>query len=202
MKTTIGDLGAVIGAAWEGLGHWTPFNTEVKAVDTSQAATNCSNSGVIACLSQTAQGNNFFDRQGLSIKAVALELRTVCQQTGANSAMREIVFIDWDNQGATPTLADLLSVSGTAEAPLSPFFYKNRERFEILSDRLFELDTVQNTLNVHVDKFRLDTHVKYLGTTAVAASNGEGSIFVALVSQASAVYPTVEFYARLHYVDN
>ena len=201
-NVTLGDLGTLIGAAWEGIGHWTPFNTEVKQIGKSVAATSLSSSGVVYCLSQTAQGVQAGDRTGNSIKAIALELRDVLATTGSNSAIRRIVFVDWDQAGTAPTCADLLTVTGTAEAPLSPFLANNTQRFEILSDEFFDVNTVNKPIVTKCEKFRLDSHVRYLGTTAAAASDGEGSVYVAYVSQASAVYPTVEFYTRLSFVDN
>ncbi len=203
-NVTLGDLGAIVGAAWEGLGHWAPFNTEVRRVGVSQAATNCSNSGLLACLSQTAQGDDVANRQGRSIKAIALEFRDVVAVTTSNSAIRRLIFIDWDQAGTAPTPSDVLSVAfvSTAEFALSPLNVSNTQRFEILSDELISVDTVNRPIRTEVQKFRLDSHIRYLGTTAAAASDGEGSIYVLYVSQTSSNYPTVEFFSALSFVDN
>jgi len=203
-NVTLGDLGAAVGAFWEGLGHWSPFNTEVKTVDTTQSATPLSSAGSIVCLSETAQGVAANQRNGESIKLVALEIRDQVAVTTSNSAVRRIIFIDWDQAGTAPTVAQLLRGAGlsTADAPFMPFERTNLTRFEVLDDELLHVDTVQRPLTVAVRKFRLSSHVRYLGSTAAAASDGEGSVYVAYVSATSSNYPTVTFTARLSFIDN
>ncbi len=203
-NTTLGDLGALVGAAWEGVGHWSPFNVEVKQVNFLTSASNLSSGGAIQCLSETAQGADTNQRQGNSIKAVALEVREIFAVTTSNSAIRRILFIDWDQAGTAPTASDVLTSTylSTADAPNSPFNFKNLQRFEILDDQVFSVDTVNKPLVTHVSKFRLNSHVRYLGTTAAAASDGEGSIYALYVSQTSANYPTYSLISRLSYVDN
>ncbi len=203
-NVTLGDLGNIIGAAWEGVGHWAPFNTEVKYTDTTQSATNLSSAGLLVCVSECSQGTDANQRTGNSLKAIALELRDQLAVTSSNSAIRRIIFADWDQAGTAPTPSDVLksTLLSTADAPFSPFESKNAQRFEIMSDELFNIDTVNKPAAAKVQKFRLDSHVRYKGTTAAAASDGEGSIYVLYVSQNSATYPTVAFTSRLSFVDN
>ncbi len=105
-----------------------------------------------------------------------------------------MVLRDLAQNGTAPVSADVLQVSGAVGAPLSNVLWINRDRFSILYDELFALSSGTSNGDATIPFEYIASHaghVKYLGTTAAAASNGLGSIYVLSVSDEGTNTPSV-----------
>ena len=160
-SATLGDVGHALGELWEGARAVLPyFNTEVKLQDNNiaQAGTAV---GVINPLSVLAQGSDYNQRDGNSVRAVSLEFRYDLEVNAAAAfdIMRIIVFIDHEQQGVLPTPAQLLE----ALDPRSSFQHNGLDRFEVIYDKLHTLSTTGPAALSAVEKMPLGHHVKYTG---------------------------------------
>jgi hypothetical protein len=211
-KNSGDSVGAYFGDAWSlakrtasGLNEIRKLiNIEEKILETSLSSTTFNQTGAVTPISQIAQGLNFTDRVGDSIRLQRVQVKfRLFKNTGATqSLLRFIIFRDNDCQGATPAIGDVLQTTGSALAPLSMLDFLNRRRFAILRDCLITLNNTGE--NTYVESFDVPHHghVLYLGTAADAASQGKGSLFCAYVSDEATNTPSVAFQSRLTFTDD
>jgi hypothetical protein len=180
------------------------INIETKVLDTIKTSTTVNTTGAPICVSEIAQGLDFNNRVGDSIKLQHLECRLrLYQNTGATeTTMRAVCFRDLDGYGTAVTSADLFETVGVVSAPLSPFKWLNRERFAILYDELICFNSTGQQTEEIVFSLAHGGHVKYLGTTAAAASDGKGSIYWVLLSDEATNTPSYAFYSRIMFTDD
>lgn len=181
------------------------INIETKICDSSQSPTAADNTGYVVPLTQMAQGLNYTtNRVGNSIKLQNIVIRYKWQisSLGVKTAIRTIVFRDLDGYGTAPVTGDVLEAVGTTLGVLNPKDFLNSDRFSILYDDLdcFSITNDQMiTRELHIPH---EGHVKYLGTTAAAASNGKGSVYIMVLSDESTNTPTFAFHARVFFTDD
>jgi len=202
---TLGDLGDALYGTWEGVGKVTGFNTEIKRVDSGLAPVVVTYNGNMVSATLTAEGSDYNQRDGHSVKAVAMEIRMAAWANATAAQLvnrfRFIVFIDWENQGAQPLPSALLETIGANTATESPFYHDNVERFQVIADEYGAVTpgvipwhkTVQIPLN---------HHVRYAGSTAVDGSAREGHIYILHISSEVTNGAYMTSYARVSYVDN
>jgi len=180
------------------------INIETKPLDTIKTATVVNTTGFTQCVSEIAQGTDFTNRVGDSIKLQKIMCRLrLYQNTGATeTTLRVVCFRDLDGYGTAPTTADLFETVGVVSAPLSPFKWLNMDRFSVLYDELICFNsTGQQTEEIMFD-LPHGGHIKYLGTTAAAGSDGKGSIYWAFLSDEATNTPTIAFYSRVLFTDD
>lgn len=140
----------------------------------------------------------------LKIQHIEVRGRINVNPVAANSLVRVLVFRDLDGYGTAPTGSDVLELDGAVSAPISPYKYRNLQRFSILHDELVEVQgTVQGNAGF---PFYYNSshagHILYLGTAAAAASNGKGSLYVLSVSDETTNTATLAFYSRILFTDD
>jgi hypothetical protein len=173
-------------------------------LDTIQASTTFDTTGSVIPVSQIAQGLDFTNRVGDSIKLqnVQFNFRIYKNAAATSSIVRIILFRDNDCQGATPTTGDVLQNVGAASAPLNPRDFLNRKRFAILYDRLATVNNTGDSSFTVSYETPHEGHILFLGTTASAASQGKGSMFVLVVSDEAVNTPSIAFFTRLVFTDD
>ena len=144
---------------------------------------------------------------GNSLKVQRLEIKgraAVASAVTSYSLVRIIVFRDMEGQGSAPAVSDLLETVGNSSAPRQPYDWLNRKRFAILYDMLVPLTALSGGQAVHVFTYSVDLgkHVLYRGTSASAASDGEGSIYIACVSDEATNTPSVNASCRFTFTDD
>ena len=199
---TLGDLGqyAVDGVSAVKELASLAWNVEAKRLDTMvQFSTDAT--GTITAVSALAQGSDYFNRDGDSVRAEALEVRATFIQNNTNTYdfLRVIWFVDTECRGALPLFADLLE---TASATRSPLNHLGLKRFVILRDSLLSRDTSEGLTHVWHEKIPLSHHVHFAGTGATAATLYEGNMFVAVLADQNTNKGTFTFYSRFTFVDN
>ena len=182
------------------------INIETKFMDTVQTSTNINTTGGNIVISEIAQGLTSQTRVGDSLKIQHIEVRgrVNVNAAAANSLMRVLIFRDLDGAGTPPATSDVLELTGTVSAPLSPYKFRNLQRFAILYDELFELQgTVQGSAGIpFIYSASHAGHILYLGTTAASASDGKGTLYVLAVSDEATNTPTLAFYSRISFTDD
>lgn len=163
--------------------------------------------GTVSCITQVAQGVTMNTRVGNSIRVQRLSVlgrATVSTAVTTFSLVRVIVFRDMEGQGTAPTMGDVLELVSNTAAPRSPIDWLNRKRFSILYSELIPLTVVTGGNGIAVFKYEvaLGKHTLYRGTTAAAASDGEGSIYVGCISDEATNVPSVNSYTRIEYTDD
>jgi hypothetical protein len=183
------------------------INIETKIRDFNQVSYAQGTTATLTCVSSLDEGLDFNNRVGDSIK---LQDFTIRGRVNVNSAattslVRVIILRDLDAYGTALVSSDVLAVSGSVGAPLSPVAWLNRERFSILYDELFAVASGTSTGDATC-QFTFHTthsgHVLYLGTSSASASNGRGSIYVLTVSDEATNTPSVAFYSRMTFTDD
>lgn len=214
-KGSAGDVGQYASDAWS-LAKRTAYglneirkliNIETKYIPHWYEPTQLDQTGVMYSLSMVAQGLTSTTRVGDSIRIQHLELRGSVLLNSADSVtnVRVMVVRDLDGYGTAPTPADVLETTQSPAAPFSPVRFSRKERFSILYDELFALQSAA-TGGTCSQVFSFSTvhqgHVLYLGTTAQASSDGKGSVYVLAVSDEATNKPYLSFYANLLFTDD
>jgi len=204
-RITLGDVGEAIGGAWDGIGRVTGFNQEIKRFDVESGVGAITNAGAIVPLSLVAEGNDFNQRDGHSIKALSLEARMTAQASAAavQNAFRFILFLDLEQQGVVPTTVQVLEAAAAAlDAPLAPFQHDNTERFVILEDWFDIVNAGGPASKARVARLPLGSHVRFQGATGVIANAREGHLFALLIGDQAVNGPALNLWTRMAYVDN
>mgnify|MGYP002259897316 CR=1 FL=1 len=158
----------------------------------------------ITPISLIAQGDTANTRNGNSIKLVSNLLRydIMLGTTGGGidepESVRMMVVMDTQNNGSTPAITDILEGNGGVYNPLERD--QNAGRFTVLMDRVHSLNPngKQSVFSKCYNK--LNTHMKFNGTDATAASQGRNAMY--LVGMCSNSQVTVNAYNRVSFIDN
>lgn len=176
-------------------------NVEKHFFDTNQAITGALIGGTVYPLTQIVQGDAYNQREGNSIKAVSHQIRMVIQPAvtaTSNNVARFIVFRDTQQQGTTPTVAQVLE-TGAFNSYIN---HLNGQRFQVIWDKV--VDVPPQGQNDAVRIFKLykkdNSHIKYSGPNF--SDTREGNIYVLVISNELTDTPFIEFNYRLRYVDN
>jgi hypothetical protein len=178
------------------------FNVEEKMLDIVLAATNITSSANISCLTLIAQGNDYNNRNGLSIRVrnICLTVSAVANTTAKVNFLRIIVLQDWENQGVAPTMADLLESTG-ADQYLSHYNHVLGNRFQVLLD---EHVVLVDTSNAYFQRFTMPSGCDILFKTSAAttAAQYNGTIYCICLSDNATNGPLVAWDSRVTFVDN
>lgn len=179
------------------------FNVEEKVFDTQISAT--VHGATVVNLSNIAQGDNYNNRQGLSIMARNLVLNYILYLAGSsNNFVRIIVFQDMEQQGVDPAPGDVLEdVTSAAKALVSPYLRYTGDRYRVLTDEHHALCASSPT-NFMFRRLVMpvDNHVLFQSTTGADASNWNGALYMMYMSDVAASGPAITAHTRLSYVDN
>lgn len=156
------------------------------------------NTGVVQVLSAMAAGDDVNNRNGNSILAkYVLYSGTATMPNGEyTQTVRFMILQDLKNEGSLPAVTDILETSNV-NAPLNA---DSVDRFWILADKKFTLNSgggESKPINVFR---RLNFHIKYDGTSA--ADYDTNSIILLTISDATSAPPTITGYSRLAFYDN
>lgn len=191
-------------------------SVELKTHDVNSYTEDEMDSGTtFQCLNYIAQGDTDQTREGIKITPRRLEFRAQVNNGSGQTlpkAFRIVIFMDKGQAGNTPSFSG--ATEGLFEDTIGsgginmPFNRLNRRRFKILFDHR---DIVGGTSNEDVDdvklikfnyNFKPNNVINYLGTTAVEASMGKGSLFLMYYSEVaggSNIAPVIRYHSRLRY---
>lgn len=178
------------------------INVERKFYDIATTFTNTQfcTTGTISLLTGMAQGADYNQRNGNSIKAVSIQYRMNIFVGTTATGYRIILYKDNEPRQALPSVADILESTTT----VSPMNHTNGKRFQILQDIHSNVDLVKNTMRVHKFYKKLNHHIKYVGSGSGITNTDEDNIYFLILADSSSgvTSPTAQFYSRLRYIDN
>lgn len=158
--------------------------------------------GTVWALSQgITQGDAVNSRDGTQITVQNVHVRVdVFMPTATIAAgVRVIIFSDTQNNGSLPSVVDVLN-SASYIAPYS-IIQQVTKRFRVHADSMRNL-TAGGTQQVVFSINRSFTQkISYNGTTDVAASNGKNAIFMLVITDVGAGFPTYDFTHNIRYLD-
>jgi len=168
--------------------------------DTPCPGSTVTTTAAMFCINKIAEGADYTDRTGRSIKLSHLTLKgAFTKHTSSTQTIhRVIVFVDNAYDGATPSSADLLLGTPLYNADRNPD-PNLRARYRVLCDKRWWLNASQS-----VQLFDWSQSVKHhiLFDGAAATDLGHGSIWVCSVSSEATNGTFCELESRLHFVDN
>lgn len=154
--------------------------------------------GTVTLLSTIAQGNAITDREANSIRIASVTLHELLTVGAATGFARTIIFQDNLNQGVLPLVTDVLN-SADVNSPLNAVNKVNK-RFRILHDRVYSLVPATETAALNSTNVLSSlSPVKFLGTTAVQASQGAGSLYALRVTSLAATQPSSALNWQIHF---
>lgn len=178
------------------------INCEKKYHDVTQTPETISYNGDVTLLSGMAAGDDVGNRDGNSVLCRSLHFRADVSGNGMNTSnvTRCIIFLDKMNQGTAPTAADILAITGSANAVNSPLNVDHITRYTILLDKLFTT-SVNGSMRFSFKKYiKLYHHLKYTGTSASDVYTN--AIYVLWLTDVISNDPSVTWYSRIGFYDN
>lgn len=192
------------GKAWKTAKYLaTLVNVETKTLDTGSVFvpnTSFNSTGTVLYLTGMAQGTDYNQRVGNSIKCQYMNLVQVFfLGTNSQNTCRVILFRDRENRQSLPSVTDVLESAD----PRAQYNHNNTDRFTILKDQFFILDTYHPTRAFEWSKSD-KTHIRYEGTTSGVSDADENNVFLLYLadSASGAASPISTYNFRLGYVDN
>ncbi len=170
---------------------------------------------IVHNLSNVAQGADYYQRTGDSVRPLYLDLRFTVLSNAAtqHNSLRIMIVQDKENQGTDPTMGLVLQGVTDPLVALPNALYQ--QRFKYLFDDVIELNndtslassgtsTTYNVKrsNVQQHRFKLSGHILYDDTAGADASNLEGALFLMAVSRDATNGPTLAYTTRLTFTDN
>jgi len=178
-------------------------NAELKRFDIQPTVANQGTTPTIQLLSGVDAGTDYFNRDGNSIllKSIYLKANCIMDTTGNTVLVRIIVFVDNDNDGQTPSAAELLVDATSPGNMLSPINVDYSARYTILFDSHVNL-SVNGDQSMFIQRFKkLNFHAKYITQTG-STGFGKGNIWVLTVSDDNTNQPAIRLYSRISFYDN
>lgn len=178
------------------------INSELKRYDVSVNPTATSTASY-TLLSGIDQGDDANQRSGNQVLAKYLmyNISATISASATATHLRVIIFIDTDNDGETPTTAELLQQVGATTQLTSPINIDNTGRFTILADVHMPLSINGDRILVMKGFKKLNYHQKFLTATG-STGFGKGSIWAYVASNEGTNPPTVILTTREGYYDN
>lgn len=178
-------------------------NVEKKMISNVYTNVAITTTPALYLLSGVDEGTNQYQREGISVKAVANSFKAdviLNQTTPTDAIVRIVLFRDESPNGVLPLAVDLLEV-----ADINGHYNKDNigTRFKVLFDKMIVLN-VNNISNAICREYhKLNTHMKYKGPSNALTDCTTGHYFVLFLSnQPTATAPVLNYDNRLDFIDN
>ncbi len=157
-----------------------------------------------SCLNGMAQGVTSITREGLECMLLSIRMFGYLygHTTPTLLLFEWALVIDRDNQGATPTWAEVFEADALMRLPK----HEHLDRFRILAHNMIDMTRKTSDTNVmkkfsYYKKFPNAIKMDYLGTDAGAPNVGKNSVFFMCRSSEAANGPTCAINFRIRYTD-
>lgn len=183
------------------LRYWSP--PERKFLDVTALGTTLANIRFIL-MNGIAQGTGVSGRIGNKITMTSAQGRiSIYVSTATTSpSVRCMLVFDSQTNSAVFTGGDLLASAAAGVDFLSPLNLNNRERFRILWDRTYTVDTVSTERATFNFYKKMKLPVVYDGTGALVDDIQTGSLYLVIMSSDRTTPPIFDYYTRVRYIDN
>lgn len=179
---------------------------ETKHRDTVVSAyTTIGYAGSVYHLSDVAQGTSENNRVGDKVHATYIKLgATMAAHATENTTMRVMLIQDKLNQGTAPSAGDILEGTGVTGGYRSGICELNVDdfpkRWRVLYDKTVRLVSgTASAVQVLKASAKINAPIWYSGSAGT--DEGRNQIYLLLISDAAANYPSLVWNARLYYKD-
>ena len=181
--------------------HVITKTAEKKFYPVSQLPTAVSEAGILWSLSSVPQGTTDVTREGDQLRLRSIEFNYQCIVADTTNTMRVIVFIY--KPPAIPTVTDILQGPvSTAVAPLSPYNHDNRYNYQVLHDRLYQLDSVTQLVTKKLKIWKIPNILRKVQYVAGSITLNMNGVYVLAISDSAAVtHPTFGFHSKVNFSD-
>jgi hypothetical protein len=158
---------------------------EHKAFSTSVLNTTIASTGTVINLTNgIIEGDDVNQRSGTTLTVIKQHLRFNFEASVTTQSARFILFRDTMNTGTTPTVAEVLPAT-TFISQYSDVREIQQKRYDIMMDTVLDCSIAGEATKTRMKSFTKKCKVYYNGTTAIAAANGKGAIFLLVIGSAS-----------------
>lgn len=177
------------------------INVEFKYMDTYDEEA-IDTTGHIECLNLIAEGDDYINRNGRSVRATQLDFRGFIEfntDASAEDYQHGTVLIVRDNQqnGTAPTIAELFTTSAWQDFTTP----RHWDRFTVMYAKRFCVSSASPVQKVK-KHWKLNHKIEFIGTDATNTSMGAGSMYLVLLGDGTTYPPLLNFHARLRFIDN
>ena len=173
---------------------------EVKEL-TSSTSSAISNTGTVSSITSIAEGDDFTNRNGRSIKLLSVQIRgaVINQDTtnGDGSFIRMMIVRDNSFGSAAPAVSDVLqsgvSYGLRAQEP------EKKAKYTVLWDKLSHVDVNSRNQFTFSGFKKLNTKMIFDGTASTTGN--KGGLYLLLVSNRAASGPNVSTQVRVRFAD-
>lgn len=192
-------VGEVAQAAWRGVQYIkTLVNSEVHKLDTTFSTT-ADSAGFVTHLTAIAQGDTVSNRTGNSVLLSYLTIKSLWAINSLNvtAFIRILIVRDKQQVGdSSPTITDILETI----AVTSHYDITTVGRFQILLDKMFDLNSNGKQTHIFKKTINLKKHVRFNGTASSDIQKG-GIYFIAFSDQGTNI-PAHVTNVRIAWHDN
>lgn len=176
-------------------------NIEYKELQTLSSSQTPPYSGTIYTLNTVAQGDDFNQRIGDSIKCQNLTLRgKILPPPSSNAAEFIRLTIFWDKQNVITTGGQLWNNAGGTLAPFSQKTEDTKYQSKVLYDRTWKLiPNTDNDAQQFTVVLPINMHTHYSGNTTTIK---DGALKMCLISDQTTAVHLVSFDSIVSYTDN
>jgi len=186
---------------------------ELKAKDTSSVPVMVTSTGGVMLLNGIARGDDIDERTGRQVLIKSYEVNAILRPadvgtTPLPSVVRMLVVYDKQTNGAAMTPAQLLTLTGSDQAPIGPKNLEYRDRFTILRDLKVALGAA-NSADYNPPSRVVKIYQSIVlpvtfnaGDAGTVADIATGSLYlVCLSDKTGAPAPSIAFSTRVRYED-
>lgn len=173
-----------------------------KHLDQSFSAASIGSTGSILSMMQCTIGDTDTTRDGnqITIKSVMLYYSAIVGDT--TNAVRLILILDKQPNGAAPTVNDILESTGSVVTPYNPINYQNRTRFKFLMNKFMFVSTNGPEVlgGKYFKKFKKPIVVSYNETSGLPNTN---ALWLLAISDSAVGVPNPSVYvqSRVYFYD-
>lgn len=177
---------------------------ERKFIDTTDS-TDITTTGVVVPVNLIAAGTDYDARIGRKVILKSFQIRAIfgLENASVPSGVRYLLVYDKQTNGALPAITDILNTASAQNPVTAMLNLNNRDRFVILWDKIFQLNTSFSIFQ-HFKKYKKLRHeTVYSGTTATIGSIITGGLYVVTIGSVPAGITDVDngMTMRVRFVD-
>lgn len=181
------------------------INVEKKFIDTANTVST-STTPAITPLTLVAEGDDYNQRNGRSIKLSSLQCRYYINANATATIsymLRVLIIIDKDSRGSAPTASEIFQDSTNFNTPIN---LNNGKRFVVLFDKVTDVSPsgayTDDALKWKQYYKKLSMHTTFMGTGATQADADNNHIYLVYMATGGANPPGFSYYFRTRFIDN
>jgi hypothetical protein len=168
--------------------------------DNTYSSISYSGTDFLQVLTNVPQGDTDSTRDGDQITLHSIEFRLGLKISTTTPCFMRVILFQW-RPATIPLYASvLIDQHNTSNAPLTTYQHDTRQEYNILFDRLIELDTVAHPAHVvhHLQTKGFSPKIQFTAGSSTVATN---MIYMLVVSDVAAAGPLVVLHVKTTYYD-